>query len=210
MEIMRKAICVGVAMLAITGVSCGDMARQSRASSFLVIDSLLGIRGAATVGAPASVLNSDVITNITSPAPCSPTSPCPTVFGDPGQVTMHADMKDPGTGSTPNTPGPLNAITVNRYHVEYERADGRNTPGVDVPFPFDGAVTATITGAPSTFGFDLVRIVAKEEAPLVELIASHQFITTLAHVTFFGQDQAGNATSVTGTIQVDFGNYGDF
>jgi hypothetical protein len=29
-------------------------------------------------------------------------------------------------------------------------------------------------------------------------------------VTFYGHDQAGNEVSATGSIQVDFGNFGDF
>ena len=36
-------------------------------------------------------------------------------------------------------------------------------------------------------------------------IPSPQF----AKVTFYGTDQTGNDVSVTGTIQIDFGNFGD-
>ena len=49
--------------------------------------------------------------------------------------------------------------------MRYIRADGRNTPGVDVPYGFDGALTATVSGS-TTVGFELVRHIAKEEAPL--------------------------------------------
>ena len=49
------------------------------------------------------------------------------------------------------------------------RADGRNTPGVDVPYGFDGAFTATVSGGEPTVGFELVRHIAKEEAPLAAL-----------------------------------------
>jgi hypothetical protein len=103
----------------------------------------------------------------------------------------------------------VNAITITRYHVDYIRADGRNTPGVDVPYGFDGAVTVTVSGT-TTFGFQLVRVVAKEETPLVQLKVSKSVITAIARITFFGHDQAGNEVTATGTIQVDFGNYGDF
>ena len=81
---------------------------------------------------------------------------------------MHIALKDPGTAAAPSTPTEVNAITITRYHVEYIRADGRNTPGVDVPYGFDGAVTVTVS-ATTTFGFQLVRVVAKEESPLVQL-----------------------------------------
>jgi hypothetical protein len=29
-------------------------------------------------------------------------------------------------------------------------------------------------------------------------------------VTFYGQDRTGNNVTVTGQIQIDFGNFGDF
>lgn len=200
----------GIAALVAATTSCGDVVRTGRAPAYLVMDALNGIQGKATAGTPASTLTSDVITNITSPAPCSPATPCPTVFADGGQASVHLALKDTGSGATAPTPNDLNAITIDRVHVDYARADGRNTPGVDVPYPFDGAVTVTITASPSTFGFPLVRIVAKEESPLVQLKNSPSFISAIATVTFYGHDQAGNAASVSGKIQIDFGNFGDF
>src|SRR5205823_3181791 len=112
-------------------ISCGDVVRQGRSSSYLVIDSLAGIRRGPTTGAPTSFLVSDVITNVTAPLPCTTVAPCPTIFGDPGQASMHIAMKDPGTITNPTSPGPVNAITITRYHVQYTRADGRNTAGLD-------------------------------------------------------------------------------
>lgn len=195
--------------LSATVTSCGDVVRTGRAPSYLVVDSLQGIRGSATAGTPAGTLSSDVITNVVAPAPCAADNPCPTIFGDSGQATMHIALKDPGTATNPSSPTEVNAITITRYHVEYIRADGRNTPGVDVPYGFDGAVTVTVAAA-TTFGFQLVRVVAKEEAPLIQLKTSRSFITSIARVTFYGHDQAGNEVTATGSIQVDFGNFGDF
>jgi hypothetical protein len=200
---------VALAGLVAASTSCGDVVRNGRSPAYLVIDSLQGIRGASTLGTPASTLISDVITNVTTPPPCTQTAPCPTIFGDPGQAVMHIALKDPGTGTTPATPTQINAITIDRYRVDYVRADGRNTPGVDVPYGFDGAVTVTVTDATTTFGIQLVRIVAKEETPLVQLKVSSSFITVLARVTFYGHDQAGNEVTATGSIQIDFGNFGD-
>ena len=204
----RLTLYLALAAIVATNVSCGKVARTGRGSSFLVIDSLLGIRGAPTLGSPSSTLISDVITNVTSPAPCSATAPCPTVFGDPGQAVMHIAMKDSGSAA-PTTPTPLQDITLSRYRVEYTRADGRNTPGVDVPYPFDGAVTVTITPGGNTFGFSLVRVQGKSEPPLVLLRNGASTITEFAKVTFYGTDQTGAEVSVTGTIQIDFGNFGD-
>ena len=119
-----------------------------------------------------------------------------------------APLKDVVNGVGPTT---NNEVTVTRYHVEYTRADGRNTPGADVPYPFDGAATGTIpAGGSLTLGFDLVRNVAKQESPLAQLRTSPNIITSIALVTFYGRDRVGNNVSVTGQIQIDFGNFGDF
>ena len=206
----RLTLYLALAAAVAASVSCGDPSiSHGRGSSFLVIDSLLGIRGAPTLGAPSSTLVSDVITNVTSPVPCSATAPCPTVFGDPGQAVMHIAMKDAGSAS-PTTPTALQDITIRRYRVEYTRADGRNTPGVDVPFPFDGSVTVTITPGGTTFSFSLVRVQGKSEPPLVLLRSGANTVTQLAKVTFYGTDQVGNDINVTASMQIDFGNFGDF
>jgi hypothetical protein len=195
------------ALLVLTSsVSCGDVVRQGRGPMFLVIDTLTGSRGG--IGAGASVLLSDVITNITTPAPCTATAPCPTVFNDTGSVALRLSPKDAVSSGV--NPSKNNQVTISRYRVVYRRADGHNVPGVDVPHGFDGAATATI---PSTgtmaLGFELVRHVAKLESPLVELISTSTIITTIADVTFYGRDQVGNDISVTGSIQINFGNFGD-
>jgi hypothetical protein len=198
-----------VAVIVATTVSCGSVVRTGRGSSFIVIDSLQGMRGAASLGPPSATLISDVITNVTAPPPCAPAAPCPTVFGDVGQAVMHIVMKD-ASSANPTTPTPVNDITLTRYRVEYTRADGRNTPGVDVPYPFDGAITITVTTNTTTVGFSLVRVQAKNEPPLVLLVnPTSGIITEFAKVTFYGTDQAGNEVSVTGNIQIDFGNFGD-
>jgi len=204
----RLTLYLALAAAVSASVSCGDPSlSHGRGSSFLVIDSLLGIRG-GTAGSPSSTLISDVITNVTSPDPCSATAPCPTVFGDSGQAVMRVVMKDVGS-AVPTQPSALHDITITRYRVEYTRADGHNTPGVDIPQPFDGAVTVTITPGGVTFGFSLVRVQGKSEPPLVLLRNGANTVTQLAKVTFYGTDQTGNEISVTGTIQIDFGNFGD-
>jgi hypothetical protein len=184
--------------------SCGDVVRQGRAPMILILNSLQGAQGnhPGTLGA---TLFSDVVTNVTSPPPCSTTSPCPTIFGDVGSAVISLAMKD-----SVITPSTNNSVTITRYHVAFTRADGRNQPGVDVPFGFDGAVTATIVGnAQTTLGFELVRHDAKMEAPLVQLVVNTNIITTIATVTFFGKDLVGNDISVTGTMTIEFGNFGD-
>ena len=188
--------------------SCGDVVRQGRAPVFLVIDLLQAANGNAP-DTFFSFLLSDVQTLITAPDPCSAATPCPTFFNDPGQVTLRIVPKNIG-GTTPTPVSTNNEVTITRYHVAYRRADGRNAPGVDVPYPFDGASTGTVpASAALTLGFQLVRNVAKKEAPLVQLVTNPTIITMIADVTFYGQDRVGNDVSATGSIQIDFGNFGD-
>ena len=81
---------------------------------------------------------------------------------------------------------------------------------MDVPYPFDSSATFTASpGAAGTTGFEIVRLTAKQEAPLRALITNSTFIGTIAEVTFYGQDAAGNDVSATGSIGITFGNFGD-
>jgi hypothetical protein len=175
---------------------------------FVTLDSLQGIRGGPQPGSPSGFLISDVITNVTSPAPCATDNPCPTIFGDSAIAQLRSAPRNVTSTTAPTS---NNDVTITRVRVEYFRADGRNTPGVDVPFPFDGAVTVTVPGGGNaSVGFELVRNVAKQESPLVQLVTNPNIITAIARVTFYGQDRTGNNVSVSGQIQIDFGNFGDF
>lgn len=197
---------VALAALTMAMISCGDVARNSRSPVYLVMDSLQGATGKSSgAGTFSGTLLSDVLVFLTSPAPCTATSPCPTIYDDFGQVVLHLASKDASVAPTSN-----NQVTITRYHVSYRRADGRNTPGVDVPYGFDGAVTGTVpSSGPLTLAFEIVRHVSKEESPLVQLASSPTIISTIADVTLYGTDQVGNAISATGSISVNFGNFGD-
>jgi len=197
--------------MAASAVSCGDVVRDGKSPSFLVIDSLQGSRGGGTSSTFGNPLLSDVLTSKTSPAPCSVPAPCTSVFNDNGQVVLRIVPKDIGTAVAGATPSTNNEITISRYHVNYRRTDGRNTPGVDVPYPWDGAATGTVQiGGTLTLPFLLVRHDAKLEAPLADLANNITIIDTITEVTFYGQDRVGNAVSATGTIQIEFANFGDF
>jgi hypothetical protein len=201
-----------VALLAgalVGAAACGDAVRQSRASSYLIIENLTGASG-ATPTEFSNTLDSDVVTNVeTSVGGQSVT--VPTVYEDLGQVNLKIALKDPGTTDSPSSPSSTNQITVTRYHITYTRADGRNTPGVDVPYPFDGAATGTVTTAGTSLTFVLVRAQAKLEAPLKALTGGggSVVLSTIAEVTLYGHDQAGNDVSVTGNISVNFADWGD-
>jgi hypothetical protein len=207
MRMIRQAIAVA-ALVAATS-SCGDVIRQGRSPVYLVIDSLQAAQG-NHISQFGNGLSSDVLTFVTSPAPCTDTSPCPTVFGDVGQVVLRTSLKDIGTNLIQNAPTSNNDVTITRYHVSFRRADGRNTPGVDVPYGFDGVTTGTIAaGGTLSMGFVLVRNIAKQESPLVQLISSPNVISAIADITFYGHDQVGNQVNQTGSIDVAFANFGD-
>ena len=101
-------------------------------------------------------------------------------------------------------------MTVTRYRVEYRRADGHNSRASMCRIPFDGAVTATIpAGGTGTVGFELVRHVRRRNRRSCSSRASPNIISTIADVTFFGTDQVGNDVSATGSILINFANFGD-
>jgi hypothetical protein len=200
---------VALLTLAALAASCGEFTREGRSPSIVVVRSLLVARGDTPDELVGNLL-SDVRVLATSPAPCSDTSPCPTIFNDVGEVQMSLISKDPGVQGIGSNPSNLNQVTINRYRVEYRRTDGRNTPGVDVPFPFDSAVTFTVLpDGVASMGFEIVRHVAKQEAPLKALSVNGVIISAIARVTFYGRDQAGNEVSVWADVGVDFGDFAD-
>jgi hypothetical protein len=126
------------------------------------------------------------------------------VFSDLGEVSLGVIMKDISVVE----PSTNNSVTINRYRVEYVRADGRNVPGVDVPYSFDGAATTTVpAGGTATMIIELVRHTAKLEAPLVGLVTNGGALSMMARVTFFGTDQVGNDVMAVGSIQITFGDF---
>ena len=64
--------------------------------------------------------------------------------------------------------------------MDFVRSDGRNLQGVDVPYPFDGALTFTAQRAAGS-GFTLVRVQAKEESPLQALTSNGAIAGHLDH-----------------------------
>jgi hypothetical protein len=80
---------------------------------------------------------------------------------------------------------------------------------VDVPYSFDSGLTLTVGESAEATVFQIVRHSAKEEAPLKALSFNRDIISTIATVTFFGRDQAGNDVSTTATMGIDFGDFAD-
>jgi len=180
-----------LATVVAVSASCGDLVRQGHAPVTLVVKSLVD-------GEDQSTLRSDVITK-------------GSIVDDMAKVVMSLVLKDPGSLNVTNEPTLLNQVTIDRYRVEYQRTDGRNVQGVDVPFAFDAAMTFTVPpdGDSDEFVFEIVRHTAKGEAPLLALSQSRGIINTIATVTFYGHDQVGNKISATAMMAINFADFAD-
>ena len=196
---MRGCAAVLTALAVLGGASCSETVRTGRSPAYLIIESLRGISGADD-SAVDNDLSSDVRTN-------------GGIVEDDGSATLRLALKDVDYGAVTG-PTDNNAITLNRYRVSYRRTDGRNQPGVDVPWAFEGASTVTVTDR-ATVGFTLVRVQAKLESPLLQLggatagLSGAGVISTIADVTFYGRDQVGNEVTVSGSISVNFADWAD-
>jgi hypothetical protein len=174
----------------LVAVSCGgEMLRTGRAPVYLVIGDISTTAGGG--GDSSGSLLSDVTP----------------VFNDIASVTIRSEAKNP-TAPT----AAINAVELTRYRVTFRRADGRNAPGVDVPYSFDGALSVFIApGGSGIATFDIVRHQAKIEPPLANLAGGGGllFISTIAEITFYGHDQNGNEVSVTGRKDIQFADFAD-
>lgn len=194
------------AACAIVSASCGgEMLRTGRSPVFLMVSSIQGSAGGAT-GTPSAFLLSDVQVLVETVVG-GVTTRVPTIYNDTATATLTVQAKN---STLPTTP--INAVTITRYRVVFRRADGRNTPGVDVPYGFDGAASVTIpAGGSGTVAIDLIRHQAKLEPPLRNLVGfgGLGFISTIAEITFYGHDQNGNELTATASMDVQFGDFAD-
>ena len=180
----------------VTTASCGsDMLRTGRAPVYLVVSNITPQGLLSDV----QVLVDQTVNGVTVQVP--------SIANDNVTVTLRAELKNPTVAGTA-----LNSVTLTRYRVVFMRTDGRNTPGVDVPFGFDGGLGVTIpAGGSANAQFEIVRHQSKLEPPLANLarLGGQALISTIAEITFFGHDQNGNEVSVTGRVDVHFGDFPD-
>lgn len=189
-HMFRATLLLVLAAGALGSASC--TMREGQSNSYLIIERLEASAGGSDDDAETT-LQSDVRSSDGG------------VFEDVGTVVFRLGQKDPASLTSSN-----NFVTVTRYRVSYLRTDGRNTPGIDVPHPFEGAFTVTVTDeGTAAANFVLVRIQAKRESPLPSLVGCGGgcAVTTIAEITFFGRDQAGRDVAATGRIQVDFADW---
>ncbi|MEO6222506.1 MAG: hypothetical protein ABIP90_04595 [Vicinamibacterales bacterium] len=181
----------------VPAAACAAAGQPGQASSFVIVDSFQAAPGAKPTAFGGS-LASDVVSTIDG---------VPTVLEDLGRASFRLAMKDP----TITAPSAINFVTLKGYRVTFSRSDGRNTPGLDVPYAFDGAMSATVGISPATAAIVLVRVQAKKESPLTALkgMGGAVAISTFADVVFYGTDQAGHDVTTSARISVTFADWGD-
>jgi hypothetical protein len=195
-------------LCAAMAAGCGEYVEAGRSPARVIISTLEGASGAEP-DAFGNTLRSDVQTIVEVTINGNQVR-VPTIFNDVGRATLRLVLRDPGVPGLAATPSTLNQVTFTRYRVVFRRNDGHNVEGVDIPYGFDSAATFTVPNDGTiTVGFDLVRHSAKEEAPLRQLVASPNFVATIAEITFYGKDLAGNDVSVSGTMGITFGDFAD-
>lgn len=194
--VIKAALVVSLA----AGWGCKTATEDDNASNVIVRVVDMSAE-AGELGGPAeaaSDLFSDVCFSNDTVPPCA-------VFNDNGVVTMTAIVKD-----RTHLASQINDVVFERYRVTYERADGRNVPGIDVPYAFDGAANFTVPadGTEVQRGFVVVRHQAKRETPLREISLSPTgILSVIARIDFYGRDIAGRAVTVTGYLNITFGDF---
>lgn len=179
--------------------SCNPLENETRSASLLYVVDLTGVD---FEGNTANFLHSDVVV-------VDPNTGMGTVFDDAASATLKAELLNPNPDVNVSL---YNSITVNRYVVSYTRSDGKNTPGVDVPYSFEGYMHTNIPiGGTASVGFIIVRAVAKLESPLIELHKGlgDVVIEVKAQIDFYGQDMANKNVKATGYLSIFFANWQD-
>jgi hypothetical protein len=196
MKNIKKILSITVIVSAILFLySCNPVENKSESASMLIID---GIQGKDIKGTAANYLQSDVYKEKSF-----------TVTADVASATLRTQTLDPkpmmGTSS-------YNDILVTRYTVSYSRTDGKNVPGVDVPYPFEGSLSALVkVSSTATVSFIVVREVAKLEPPLIGLAngAAEGVLQVTAQIDFYGHDMTNHNVKATGYLAIYFAQYAD-
>ncbi len=195
-----KALLLISAVLGLHLASCStpDVLEQDTTNTIIIIENM---QGQSAAGETGDDLESDVCTND------SFTEGTCTVAADFGVVEISATLKNPNQTQTSF----FNDVTFRTYRVTFVRADGRNTPGVDVPFPFDGAAnfTVIVDAGSATRSFIIVRNQAKLETPLANLAfgGGSVVLSVIAEVEFFGTDGAGRQISAKAFLNIHFADF---
>ncbi len=180
-------------------LACNPVEDDTKSDSMLVVER---ITGTDVEGNEVDFLQSDVVK----------------INQDTGESYVTADVAKAALRATLLDPAPLlgnsayNDILVNRYVVTYTRSDGKNTPGVDVPYPIEGSMSTLVPVDQTTeISFVVVRETAKLEPPLRNLAVGRAdgVITATAKIDFYGEDLSKHKVKATGYLTIYFANYID-
>lgn len=206
---MKSLKVVGIAGLTILMAGCTpEWARENATGLLMTVSDITGTPGGTGLE-DGDVLFSDVSQWI----------------NDDAVVTISLFRKNPSVTNS----SPLEDVRLETYQVRYLRSDGRNVEGVDVPNRITGALNSILIHAPSGTGeaeadvvINVVRHVAKREAPLINLIGvlptatrsislpGQGIITTVAEITIFArQVTTREPLQATGRFQVTFADFAD-
>jgi hypothetical protein len=200
-----KTVVISLSAMAMILACTAETAKEDSTNTFVTVISMQGLSGGAG-GTADDELNSDVCIGSLN---AFPTSSC-SIQEDQATVTMRASPKNQIQQTATTV---FNDLVFTRYRVTYVRADGRNVAGVDVPYPFDGAMQLFLPadGSDNSASFVIVRIQAKEEPPLSNLKGQggQAAISALAQVDFYGADNAGRSIMATGYLNIHFADWVD-
>jgi hypothetical protein len=177
--------------------SCNPIEDDTRSDSVLLV---VRITGTDIEDNEVDFLQSDVVA-------INPDTGAGTVAADAAKVTFSAESLAPepllGTSY-------YSDIYVTHYVVTYSRSDGKNQEGIDIPYSFDGSLSARVQiGSPAEVFFVVVRAVSKLEPPLINLTAGRGEgeLKVTARIDFYGNDTPGNKVKATGYLTIFFANY---
>lgn len=184
--------------------SCNKLSKDTQSNSMLIIQNLTGTD---FMGTEVNFLQSDVLTVMSIKSDDDvPETNITYVKADEAEVTFTAELLSPDTAEVSH----YSDILVTRYAVSYTRSDGKNVEGVDVPYSFEGSLSALVSvGSSTAVNFIIVREVAKLEPPLIGLLDGRGdgVLQAKARVDFYGHDLANNNVTATGYLTIFFSNY---
>jgi hypothetical protein len=201
----KPALLLLIGFVVLISYGCTKVEDDSRSGSLLVVDSVNGLPGGAGETAGVPLLSDICDEDSLNPSVC-------TVFNDDAEIEFSNEFLQIGPGAGVGEPGFIADIIVNRYRVDYFRSNGRNTPGVDVPFAIDGTMNVRVpVDGNATATIVVVRHEAKKEPPLAELQfgPSEGTLTLNAQMQFFGHDIAGRTVSATGFLEIHFAAFAE-
>jgi hypothetical protein len=179
--------------------SCNPLEDDSKSDSLLLV---VKIVGTDIEDSEANFLESDVV-DVDNNGNAS-------YADDAAAVTFTAKTLDPYPLFEDTSV--YSSILVERYVVSYIRSDGKTLEGVDVPYAFEGAMSALVeVDAEQSVSFIIVRAIAKLEPPLVDLAQGRGEgqLNVTAKIDFYGKDTLGNAVKATGYLSIFFADYAE-